>query len=69
MFNPIIRGWINYYGHYYKSTLYFPLFRGNKLTMVTNPSLWPILSAMRMDFLTTLANSGPIVGKRLTTLC
>ena len=22
MFNPIIRGWINYYGHYYKSALY-----------------------------------------------
>ena len=25
MFNPIIRGWINYYGKYYKSELY-PLF-------------------------------------------
>jgi RNA-directed DNA polymerase len=22
MFNPIVRGWINYYGHYYKSALY-----------------------------------------------
>jgi hypothetical protein len=22
MFNPIIRGWINYYGRYYKSALY-----------------------------------------------
>src|SRR5260370_15471413 len=22
MFNPVIRGWINYYGHYYKSALY-----------------------------------------------
>jgi hypothetical protein len=22
MFNPIIRGWINYYGGYYKSALY-----------------------------------------------
>ncbi len=22
MFNPIIRGWMNYYGHYYKSALY-----------------------------------------------
>lgn len=22
MFNPIIRGWINYYGSYYKSALY-----------------------------------------------
>jgi len=27
MFNPIIRGWINYYGNYYKSALY-PVFRG-----------------------------------------
>jgi RNA-directed DNA polymerase len=26
MFNPIIRGWINYYGSYYKSALY-PVFR------------------------------------------
>jgi RNA-directed DNA polymerase len=22
MFNPVIRGWINYYGSYYKSALY-----------------------------------------------
>jgi RNA-directed DNA polymerase len=22
MFNPIIRGWVNYYGSYYKSRLY-----------------------------------------------
>ena len=22
MFNPIIRGWIQYYGHFYKSALY-----------------------------------------------
>ncbi|WP_311972571.1 group II intron maturase-specific domain-containing protein [Bradyrhizobium agreste] len=22
MFNPIIRGWMNYYGRYYKSALY-----------------------------------------------
>jgi len=26
MFNPILRGWINYYSHYYKSALY-PTFR------------------------------------------
>lgn len=26
MFNPVLRGWINYYGSYYKSALY-PLFR------------------------------------------
>jgi RNA-directed DNA polymerase len=26
MFNPIIRGWINYYGKYYKSELY-PIFK------------------------------------------
>jgi RNA-directed DNA polymerase len=25
MFNPIIRGWINYYGQFYKSALY-PIF-------------------------------------------
>jgi len=27
MFNPIVRGWINYYGNYYKSALY-PVFQG-----------------------------------------
>ncbi len=26
MFNPVIQGWINYYGHFYKSMLY-PIFR------------------------------------------
>ncbi|MGD1967326.1 MAG: group II intron maturase-specific domain-containing protein [Desulfobacterales bacterium] len=25
MFNPVIRGWINYYGQFYKSALY-PIF-------------------------------------------
>ncbi|MGD8613545.1 MAG: group II intron maturase-specific domain-containing protein, partial [Desulfobacterales bacterium] len=25
MFNPVIRGWINYYGHFYRSALY-PIF-------------------------------------------
>ena len=24
--NPVVRGWINYYGHYYKSALY-PIFK------------------------------------------
>src|SRR5690348_11835102 len=27
MFNPYIRGWINYYGHFYKSALYPTLMR------------------------------------------
>jgi RNA-directed DNA polymerase len=25
MFNPIVQGWVNYYGHFYKSRLYPPL--------------------------------------------
>jgi RNA-directed DNA polymerase len=33
MFNPILRGWINYYGHYYKSALY-PTFRVLDRTLV-----------------------------------
>jgi RNA-directed DNA polymerase len=32
MFNPIIRGWINYYGEYYKSALY-PVFRTVNCTL------------------------------------
>lgn len=30
MFNPVIRGWINYYGRFYKSTLYTVLRHMNK---------------------------------------
>jgi RNA-directed DNA polymerase len=34
MFNPIVRGWINYYGYFYKSMLYPVLKHLNrKLTM------------------------------------
>jgi RNA-directed DNA polymerase len=33
MFNPILRGWINYYGHYYKSALY-PTFHVLDRTLV-----------------------------------
>ena len=32
MFNPIIRGWINYYGKYYKSELY-PIFKVTNRTL------------------------------------
>ena len=30
MFNPIVQGWINYYGRFYKSMLYPPLRRINE---------------------------------------
>jgi RNA-directed DNA polymerase len=33
MFNPIIRGWINYYGSYYKSALY-PIFNQLNLALI-----------------------------------
>jgi RNA-directed DNA polymerase len=32
MFNPVIRGWIGYFGHYHKSALY-PVFRHLNLTL------------------------------------
>ncbi len=33
MFNPMIRGWVQYYGHYYRSMLY-PVFRPLDRTLV-----------------------------------
>ncbi|WP_084653945.1 group II intron maturase-specific domain-containing protein [Paenibacillus zanthoxyli] len=33
MFNASIRGWLNYYGHFYKSQLY-PVFRHMNLALV-----------------------------------
>jgi len=33
MFNPILRGWINYYGRYYKSAMY-PVFKHLNRTLV-----------------------------------